>query len=320
MSPGRYSPVRRPGTDPDRPLGVVHRERGVRRTPPCSRPSPAGRPCRCPASPCRGEARKLSPPEARNEFTVTEYAVAAPICSPSSHIPVIRSPSGGPGRRCTRSPRTRRAAGTAGSGWCPRVALPLLLQHQLDLGAGELHVDERVGERLHVGGLLERQRPRVRPAAVPTMSARRPPGFMNAICGRPVSGRPSPTAAPRRRGCPASTRHRGSRWPLASLARLNGATDSPSSGAPSTSAFGDGGVDDGRHGRVGRVVGVCVLERAGSLRRGPRRHRSSVSTSNSSWLRLMPYWPADTTGRSVTGRPSEAHSGTGIAWLYARWV
>ena len=42
------------------------------------------------------------------------------------------------------------------------------------------------------------------------MSARRPPGFMNAICAEPDSGSRWPTAGPRRPGCPASTRHHGS--------------------------------------------------------------------------------------------------------------
>ncbi len=38
--------------------------------------------------------RKLSPPLARNELTVTEYAVAVPIALPLSHMLVTRSPSG----------------------------------------------------------------------------------------------------------------------------------------------------------------------------------------------------------------------------------
>ena len=42
------------------------------------------------------------------------------------------------------------------------------------------------------------------------------------------------------------------------------------------------------------------------------------STVNTSWLRLVPYWPAETTGRSVTARP--AHPATGKEQSYARWV
>ena len=40
------------------------------------------------------------------------------------------------------------------------VGLPLLLESSLDLGTGQVHVDQRVRERLHVGGLLERHRAR----------------------------------------------------------------------------------------------------------------------------------------------------------------
>ena len=39
-------------------------------------------------------SKKLSPPEARNEFTVTEYTVAGAIGVPLSQIPVIREPTG----------------------------------------------------------------------------------------------------------------------------------------------------------------------------------------------------------------------------------
>ena len=59
--------------------------------------------------------------------------------------------------------------------------LPLLLEHRLDLRAGQVHVHQRVGERLDVGGLAVGQRRGIAAGAVPSMSARRPPGFMNAI-------------------------------------------------------------------------------------------------------------------------------------------
>ena len=37
-------------------------------------------------------------------------------------------------------------------------------------------------------------------------------------------------------------------------------------------------------------------------------------------MRFVPYWPAETTGRSVTARPSLTHFATGNEQLYARWV
>ena len=40
------------------------------------------------------KAQKLSPPVARNEFTVTEYVAAESIGVPLSHMPVIREPAG----------------------------------------------------------------------------------------------------------------------------------------------------------------------------------------------------------------------------------
>ena len=66
--------------------------------------------------------------------------------------------------------------------------LPLLLEHRLDLGTGQVHVHQRVGERLDVGRLLVGQRRSGTPVPVPTMSARRPPGFMKAICAAPAVG------------------------------------------------------------------------------------------------------------------------------------
>src|SRR5215217_2044398 len=44
------------------------------------------------------------------------------------------------------------------------------------------------------------------------------------------------------------------------------------------------------------------------------------STEKVSLFRLVPYWPAETTGRSVTARPSLAHCATGNEQLYARCV
>ena len=88
----RSSPERRPGRR-RRPRSACSRASTwfapAAELPPCSRPSPAGRSCRCPA--CSAplfSSRKSSPPEARNEFTVTEYVVAEPIGVPLSHIPV----------------------------------------------------------------------------------------------------------------------------------------------------------------------------------------------------------------------------------------
>ena len=44
----------------------------------------------------------------------------------------------------------------------------------------------------------------------------------------------------------------------------------------------------------------------------------AVSTVKTSWFSAVPYWPAETTGRSVTGRP--AQPATGNEQSYARWV
>src|SRR6476661_7192979 len=137
------------------------------------------------------------------------------------------------------------------------------------------------------------------------MSWRRPPGFMKAIWAAPASG---DEVAQR---CTSATRlpmvDSPPRFsaPLASLARLNGPASLPRTFAPSTSDWDTAGST---------IVFLIVSRMATAL--GSVRVTvladwmaelvseavwAVVSTWNLSTLKLVPYWPEETTGIPVPG-------------------
>ena len=160
------------------------------RTRPCSRPSPAGRSCRCPALPgAVDELRKLSPPEARNEFTVTEYVVAGTdrrAVEPhpgdaASRLAACRRRVGGVGealRDAQLQERTRRARRAATA--ARATALICAPVRSMFTSCWRTAGPQRPACRSASAGRHQ--------CPIPTMSVRRPPGFMNAICAEPASG------------------------------------------------------------------------------------------------------------------------------------
>ena len=154
------------------------------------------------------------------------------------------------------------------------------------------------------------------------MSCRRPPGFMNAICAAPDSAlRRGPLlhlgdqVAQGRLGASVLRRAVGE------LAAEERTTDLTQRQRTQQRGVRHGVVDDRLGVRVDRVVERTRRSRP-SAAAAPACSRPTWSvtllTSKVSLFSAMPYWPAETTGRSVTGRP--AQPGTVNEQSYARWV
>ena len=191
---------------------------------------------------------------------------------------LIRSPAAASGRRCTGSPSRCRAAGTAARR--PRAATAPRAPG--GSGTRQLHVDQRVGERLDVGGLPVGQGRRVAGVGVADHVRRSPPGFMKAIW-RP--GRPR--VAQR---CTSATRlpsvdspPRFSVPPSAFVARLNGPLDLAELDGTRLLGVRDGLVDDRldlagrpRSRRSSTLIRIVAGRRRARCRRRARRRSQLV--------------------------------------------
>ena len=128
---------------------------------------------------------------------------------------------------------------------------------------------------------------------------------MNAICAEPASGVlvaqrcTSATRLPRVDSPP-----RFSVVPSARRARSKAPPSLPSSTGAEDVRLGDGRVDDRLDRRPSSSIAAGAVS-GDDVGRDDRRWSSTVtasvtgSTVKTSWLRLVPYWPAETTGRPL---------------------
>ena len=143
------------------------------------------------------------------------------------------------------------------------------------------------------------------PGHTPIMSVRRPPGFITAMSAVVAHRWTSATWLPNVDSPP-----RFSEVPLLNLAREKPALILPRGRAPSTAALLLASVTIAWV-AASPVAGNCANPMTSWV--FARTSPVALSTLKTSLFRFSPYWPAETTGRSLTAR--SAHAGTGTEWL-----